>query len=326
MGFRKAKAQQAALKMGVYGPAGSGKTLTALMVMEGLAARSGKPYAVVDTERGTDFYCQRVPERKAHPEAFEFDALYTRSLMEVLRDVKTLNPNEYAGVVVDSMTHLWEAAINAYGGRTNRAGQIPMHAWSSIKKPYKELVSWLLNTPLHVVICGRQGVDYKENDEGELAMVGYKMKAEGETAYEPHILIRMEAQKLKKSDAAPIHVGHVEKDRTGILAGKSIRWPSFDTLAAPMLHLLGEEQAQVQSAEDAAAADAEAQSEESAAKGRVSREHFDVWRAKFYLCATLDELDKVAKEKDLTAAKKLMLKDDIDRLRTEFEERRKQLS
>jgi pantothenate kinase-related protein Tda10 len=57
-GFRKAKGEQAAIKMGLYGPPGSGKTFTSLLIAEGLAAITGKRIAYVDTERGTDFYSQ----------------------------------------------------------------------------------------------------------------------------------------------------------------------------------------------------------------------------------------------------------------------------
>jgi pantothenate kinase-related protein Tda10 len=57
-GFRKAKAEQAALKIGIYGPPGSGKTFTSLLIAEGLGKISGKRVAYVDTERGTDFYAQ----------------------------------------------------------------------------------------------------------------------------------------------------------------------------------------------------------------------------------------------------------------------------
>ena len=38
-GFRKAKAEQAALKIAMYGPPGSGKTFTTLLLAEGLAKR-----------------------------------------------------------------------------------------------------------------------------------------------------------------------------------------------------------------------------------------------------------------------------------------------
>lgn len=154
-GFRKAKAEQAALKIGIYGPTGSGKTFSSLLMAEGLARMCGRRIAFVDTERGTDFYTKEVAQRKTHPEAFDFDAIYTRSLVDTLRECRKLDPKEHCCIVIDSITHLWESAIAAYGGNKTRAGTIPMHAWGSIKRPYKELMNWALNSPLHVFICGK---------------------------------------------------------------------------------------------------------------------------------------------------------------------------
>jgi hypothetical protein len=200
-GFQRAKAEQAAIKMGIYGPPGAGKTFTSLLMAEGLASLSGKRIAYVDTERGTDFYCKAVASRSVHPEAFDFDALYTRSLTEVVSAVKSLKPETYGVVVIDSITHLWEAAMAAYNGPKTKQGGIPMHAWGRIKKPYKELMTLLLNSSLHVFILGRQGNVFEEDEETEeLKKVGVKMKAEGETPYEPHILIRMEAERPQKTN------------------------------------------------------------------------------------------------------------------------------
>jgi KaiC/GvpD/RAD55 family RecA-like ATPase len=140
-GFRKATPEQAALKMALYGPPGSGKTFTTLLVAEGLANLLGKKVALVDTERGSDFYCQSVPSRLVHPEAFVFDALYTRSLTEVLTECKRLKPEEYGVVIIDSITHLWESAKAAYSGKTTKVGSIPLHAWAKIKAPYKDLMN-----------------------------------------------------------------------------------------------------------------------------------------------------------------------------------------
>ena len=257
-GFRKAKAEQAALKIGVYGPPGSGKTFTSLLLAEGLAKASGKRIAYVDTERGTAFYCKAVPNRHVHPEAFDFDALYSRSLTEVLTSVKGLSPDQYGVVVLDSVTHLWEAAIAAYGGNQTRAGTIPMHAWGKIKRPYKELMAALLSSPMHVLICGRQGTEYATDEEtDELKAVGVKMKAEGETAYEPHTLIRMEAIKPKKTNELATIVAYAEKDRTGVLAGRSFVNPTFDTICKPLLGLLGGTQAHIATSDETASVDSE---------------------------------------------------------------------
>jgi len=295
-GFRKAKAEQAALKIGMYGPPGSGKTFTSLLLAEGLAQVTGKRVAYVDTERGTDFYCKSVPSRAVHPEAFDFDALYTRSLTEVLGAVRSLSPDEYGVIVLDSVTHLWEAAMQAYGGNQTRAGTIPMHAWGKIKKPYKDLMSMLLSSSMHVLICGRQGTEYATDEEtDELKAVGVKMKAEGETPYEPHILIRMEAIKPKKSMELATIVAYAEKDRTGVLAGRSFINPTFDTLCKPLLGLLGGTQAHVDTTDETAAKDAEAIADQDRQRESDSMLLFEELCAKIMLCATADDLKALGK-------------------------------
>src|SRR5262249_14873999 len=138
--FQKPTPLKAALKMGLYGPAGSGKTFTALLIAEGLAQQSGKRVACCDTEHGTDFYAQDVPPRTLHPGAFDFDVLHTKSITEVLAAVRGLDLNSYGVLVVDSISHLWDSCKNAFTGRLTRIGTIPLQAWGTIKKPYKELM------------------------------------------------------------------------------------------------------------------------------------------------------------------------------------------
>lgn len=325
-GFRKAKAEQAALKMGIYGPPGSGKTFTSLLIAEGLGKVSGKRVAYVDTERGTDFYCKAVPSRQVHPEAFDFDALYTRSLTEVLASVKALNANEYGVVVLDSVTHLWEAAIAAYGGNQTRAGTIPMHAWGKIKKPYKDLMSFLLSSPMHVLLCGRQGTEYATDEEtDELKAVGVKMKAEGETPYEPHILIRMEAVKPKKTNELAQIVAYAEKDRTGVLAGRSFINPNFDTLCRPLLGLLGSTQAHMQTVDEASVADAEEIAKQDAEREKASAEKLAELSAQITLCKDAAALKTIGK--GITPqVKAQMLPADVAALREKYQEREQALS
>lgn len=263
-GFHKAKSEQAALKVAIFGPAGSGKTFTSLLIAEGLAKLDGKKVAYWDTEHGTDFYAQAVPNRQFHPEAFEFEAIYTRSLTEGNADVFGLDPAEYGVVVIDSMTHLWEAAIASYTG-SRPGGKIPMHAWGKIKAPYKALMQWMINTPMHVFLLGRQAYEWgQDDDSGETVAAGVKMKAEGETAYEPHLLLRMEGVKPLRDDgksvkknAVAVPTMYVIKDRTGILQGHTIPYPGFETVALPLLGLLGKTQAQIPTEDESVATDVE---------------------------------------------------------------------
>lgn len=325
-GFRKAKAEQAAIKMALYGPPGSGKTFTALLIAEGLAGLSKKRVAYVDTERGTDFYCKDVPSRAVHPAAFDFDALYSRSLTEVLTNVKALPEEEYGVVVLDSITHLWEAAIAAYGGGQTKIGTIPMWAWGKIKRPYKDLMAHLLSSPMHVIICGRQGNEYTTDEEtDELKMTGVKLKAEGETAYEPHILIRMEAIRAKKTNELAQIVAYAEKDRTGVLAGRSFVNPSFDTLIKPIVGLLSGTQARVATTDETAAQDAEQISADEQKRAETSATLLKEWSAKITLAKDAGELKVLGKE-ITPQLKAQMLPADVAALREAYQARDKELS
>jgi len=253
--FKKASPQQARFKAGFYGKQGSGKTFTSLLVAEGLAARDGKRVAYVDTERGTDFYAQAVAERRVHPAAFDFDALYTRSIYEVIDAVESLDTKTHGVIVLDSITHLWEAAQAAYDGKRMANGQIPIHAWGAIKKPYKKLMALLLDGNFHAIICGREGVVMDKDEDGQMEVIGTKMKAEGETPYEPHLLARFCPERTE--DGGYLVQVFFEKDRSGILTGRTVAEPTYDTFAPIMRYLSGDTQAVMGNPDDTAAADAE---------------------------------------------------------------------
>lgn len=322
-GFRKAKAEQAAIKLGLYGPPGSGKTFTALLIGEGLAALTKKRIAYIDTEHGTDFYCQAVPTRAVHPAAFDFDALYTRSLVETLKACQSLEPKDYGVVVLDSVTHLWEAAIAAYGGRTTSIGTIPMHAWGKIKKPYKDLMNWLLSTPMHIIICGRQKTVFETDEETEeLKAIGVTMRAEGETPYEPHILIRMESIRPKKTNEVAEIVAFAEKDRTGVLQGRSFINPTFDSICKPLLGLLGDKQAQMPTSDETANVDAEALAQQEQDRSKESAELLDKFSARLTLAEDQAAVKAIGKE-ITTQLKAKMIPADVAALRERYREREK---
>ncbi len=308
-GFTKPTSLKAALKLALYGPAGSGKTFTALLLAEGLAQRSGRRVAVLDTEQGTAFYSQAVASRKAHPDAFDFDVLHTRSVTEALAALHGLDPAAHGVVVIDSISHLWDACRNAYAGKLTKQGGIPLHAWATIKKPYRELMNLLLSLPVHVILCGRQGVDYGEDEgSGELKQVGFRLRAEGETGYEPDVLVRLESHKANRRQSATI-LAHVEKDRTGMLAGSTVEWPTFDNLAKPLLGLLGTRQAAVPNDDEVALQDAEALERREQERVCRSAEVATEFAARIAAAETASELRQLGERLTPEVKGQLVLKD-----------------
>ena len=254
--FTKARSEQAFFKAGLYGKAGTGKTLTSLLWAEGLAARDKKRIAYIDTERGTEFYAMDIPERTVHPKAFDFDRLITRSIMETVEAVESIDPKEHSVIVIDSITHLWEAARAAYTGKLTSQGGIPINAWGGVKKPYKKLMSLFLDGNFHGIICGREGIVMEEDEDGETKVTGTKMKSEGETPHEPHILGRMRPE--RDDSGGYIVKVFFEKDRSGILSGKVYDWPNYQTIAPVVSYLQGDHQGKLGTPEENAETDAEA--------------------------------------------------------------------
>ena len=254
--FTKAKSEQAFLKIALYGKAGTGKTLTSLLWAEGLAARNNKRVAFVDTERGSEFYAIPIAERKVHPAAFDFDRLFTKSIMETVEAVESIDPAQHSVVVIDSITHLWEAARASYTGKLMANGGIPIQAWQQIKKPYKRLMALLLDGNYHAIICGREGVVMEDDENGEMKVTGTKMKAEGETPHEPHVLGRMRPE--RSADGTYVITVFFEKDRSGILTGRTIEWPNYSTIAPLMNYMTGSTQGKMGTEEENAEKDAAA--------------------------------------------------------------------
>jgi hypothetical protein len=150
------------------------------------------------------------------------------------------------------------------------------------------------------------------------------MKAEGETAYEPHILIRMEAIKPKKTNEVATIMAYAEKDRTGVLAGRSFANPTFDSLVKPLLGLLGDTQAKIASNDETAAADAERISDDEKARVSESSKLLAQFKAKIALAETAAALKEIGGA-ITPQIKSKMLTSDVSELREAYQSREAEL-
>lgn len=322
MGFKKATPTKVRLKASFYGPPGSGKTFTSLLFAEALAAERGGRIAFVDTENGTKAYAMHIEKRPVHPDPFDFDVLHTRSLAATLEAVQGLKPDEHSVVVLDSMSHLWDAAREAWEEKNPGAKDIPLRAWAAIKKPYKDLMKWVVSSPFDVFIIGRQKHVFEEED-GKLRSVGVAMRAEGETQFEPDLCFRMYLEGERGEEAIPMLL--CEKDRYGVLAGRRYSKPNGDTLR-PLFPYLGTDAIPEENEEERLAADGDLmaqQDEKAAKKAQKSTTLFEEFQPRLRETTTAEELAAIAA--DLKKQKRYMTEGHLGALRVIYEARRQEI-
>jgi hypothetical protein len=154
--FKKAQKSQAKLRLALTGPAGSGKTFTALAIGTNLGKRLG----VIDSERGSaSLYADR----------FSFEALDLPDTRPetYLEALKAAAAEGLDVVVIDSWSHAWESlkdraepvAKAKYKGNT-------WSAWSELTPVQNALVDAILKYPGHVICCMRTKTAWEvEKDE-----------------------------------------------------------------------------------------------------------------------------------------------------------------
>lgn len=157
--FTPATQEQARLRLALDGPAGSGKTFTALRV----AVALGRRVALVDTERGS---------ASKYANLFSFDAL----------NLSNFNPENYVGaikaaedagydvLVIDSLSHAWMGEGGALqmvdqAAKRSQSGN-SFAAWRDVTPIHNKLVDAMLGCRCHLIVTMRSKTEWVvEKDE-----------------------------------------------------------------------------------------------------------------------------------------------------------------
>lgn len=158
-GFAKAIKTRKKLRLAIIGPAGSGKTFTALAI----GCTLGKRVAVIDTEHGS---------ASAYADLHGYDVLElsTYSPLEYVKALKLAADAGYDVVIVDSLSHAWIGK----GGALDQVDQAAARsktgnsfgAWREVTPQHNALVEALITSPCHVICTIRSKTAYvQEKDE-----------------------------------------------------------------------------------------------------------------------------------------------------------------
>lgn len=164
--FQRATRNQSKLRMTIDGPAGSGKTYTALRFAHALAG--GEKIAVIDTERGSaSKYVGEAPD--GIPWEFDTLQLTTFGPDRYTEAIQAAGRAGYSVLVVDSLSHAWEGA----GGALDMKGKAPGNdytQWRTITPIHNRMVDTILQAPLHIITTMRSRMDYvmETNEQGKI--------------------------------------------------------------------------------------------------------------------------------------------------------------
>lgn len=191
--FTPATREQARARIGLQGPAGSGKTKSALRIAEGLA--QGGTIGVADTERGSALKYAPVPDK---PELgghgflhLPMDRHDPRDLIKVVRAAEEVG---LAVLVVDSWSHFWNGRgglleIVEEAGSAKGAGGT-FGGWRTGNPIEQEMLDAILRFRGHLIVTMRTKGDYVIEGK-KVTKVGVKAVQREGAEYELDVVMDM---------------------------------------------------------------------------------------------------------------------------------------
>lgn len=199
MQFQRATRKKSKLRLGVAGPAGSGKTTAALQIATGLGGR----VAVLDTERGS---------ASLYSDRFDFDVLDLGPPYAPERFIEAIHAAERAGydvLILDSITHEWNGSggccdINEALAQARYKGNT-WSAWSETTPRHRAFLDAILQSRMHIIATMRSKTETVQGDGGRVKKIGMKAEQRDGTDYEFSVVLEIDHQ---------THLATATKDRT----------------------------------------------------------------------------------------------------------------
>jgi len=197
--FAPAVKTGAKARVAIYGPAGAGKTYTALRIARGLVGPTGR-IALIDTERRT---------ARKYADRFTFDVceLDDRSLDGYAAAIRAAA--SYDVTIVDSLSHAWHelvAEVERIAKARHRNNT--WSAWTEGTPKQRSFIDLLLQHPGHLIATMRSKTEWQTvSDAGKARPVRVGLTPEQGKGIEYEFDLLLEI--------APTHAAEITKDRTG---------------------------------------------------------------------------------------------------------------
>jgi hypothetical protein len=204
MQFTKAQRKRAKLRLALSGPAGSGKTYSALLLAQGL----GGKIAVIDTERGS---------ASLYSDLVEFDTLELNPPYAPERFIDAINAAATAGYevcILDSITMEWSGSggcleINEQLAQARYRGNT-WSAWNETTPRHRDFLDAIMQAPMHVIATMRSKTETVQGEDKKVKKIGMKSEQREGAEYEFSVVFDLEHSN---------HYAIATKDRTRLFLG-----------------------------------------------------------------------------------------------------------
>ena len=214
--FRPAERKKAKLRLGISGPAGSGKTASALLIAHGITNDWAK-IGLVDTESGSgELYANTTI---GGVNIGKYNVATITPPFEPQKYINAIKAAENAGievVILDSISHAWVGE----GGLLDTQGKVASKtgnsytAWREVTPLHNKFVEAMLQSKIHVIATMRSKQEYalESGEKGKTIVrkLGMAPVQRDGMDYEFTVVF----------DLSHEHVAGVSKDRTSLFDGK----------------------------------------------------------------------------------------------------------
>lgn len=206
--FKKAVKSKSKLRLAVYGPAGSGKTYSALEIATGMII-DDESIAVIDTEKGSS---QKYADRFN----FEIAELEEPTIENLVSLIKEAEKN-YKILIIDSLSHSWEELLieNHKIAQTKYKGNT-WAAWNEGTPKQKKLINAITGCSCHIIATMRVKTEWIIGENNRPTRVGLAPEQGKGIEFEFDMLMEIN----------PEHSAHILKDRTEKFQDAIISKPS----------------------------------------------------------------------------------------------------
>jgi hypothetical protein len=207
MQFRKAERKKAKARIGLAGPAGSGKTYSALLTAKGL----GEKIAFIDTENGSgDLYANIC-----NYDILNITAPFTPD--KYIQAIKAAEEAGYGTIIIDSLSHAWagEGGLLDLQGKITDSGKANSYsAWRFVTPKHNAMVEAILQSKCHIIATMRSKIEYIQTigngGKTEIKKVGLAPIQRDGMEYEFTIFFELGQD----------HNANTTKDRTSLFDGQ----------------------------------------------------------------------------------------------------------